>query len=492
MQITLSKSKYLIGLRCPKLLWCHYNARELIPPTDEATQAIFDQGHEVGDLAKKRYPKGVEVKWENGFNQTLKLTKEWVQQKKTIFEASFVYKNTYCRVDILLPINDEWDIIEVKSGTKVKDEHYHDVAFQRYCLEGAGLKIRQCHLMHINNEYVKHGKIDPHHIFTCKDISEEVTGLLSTVEENIRKMVAIIQSKTIPLPTLGVECTDPKTCDVCLTGLPENNVTQLYRIGNRAYSLINQNIFLIQHIPDDFVLNDKQQIQKKCTLINKPSIQKTAIHKFLEHFQYPLHFLDFETVNPAIPLFDGTRPYQQIPFQFSLHIVKKRGDKSQLVEFLADSPSDPRSEVLQALKAIGPTGTVIAYNMIFEKNVLSDLLKVYPCEKWISSVIERLDDLIIPFRNFWYYHPAQHGSCSIKAVLPALTGRSYEHLEVNKGDQAAREFLAMMYQGGKKDMKKLRAALRDYCKQDTEGMIEIFDVLEKATVDATSERRECN
>lgn len=497
MHITLSKSRYLIGLRCPKLLWCHFHAPKLIPPIDASTQALFDQGHEVGNLAKERHPDGVEVEWEKGFEYTLKRTKELVQQKKTIFEASFAYKNAYCRVDILQPTDDGWDIIEVKSGTKVEEEHFHDVAFQRSCLEGNGIKVRRCHLMHINNEYVKHGKINPERIFTCEDITEEVTALLPNVEEHMQGMFAIIQSKTISQPKLGIECIDPKTCDVCLKDLPENNVTELYRLGNKAYLLLQQNIFLISEVPDDFILTDKQQIQKKCLLTQKPHLEKNALHDFLKQLHYPLYFLDFETINPAIPLFDGTRPYQHIPFQLSLHIVPKKGDKPEHVTFLADDAQDPRQAVLQTLKAIGSTGTVIAYNVAFEKSVLSDLLEAFPQEKWISSVIDRLNDLIIPFRNFWYYHPAQHGSCSIKAVLPALTGKSYAHLEVSKGDQAAREFLAMMYKGNQraygswskkseknslenKDKNKLRAALLEYCKQDTEGMMEILKVLEKA------------
>lgn len=479
MPFTLSKSKYLVGLRCPKLLWCYYHAPQLIPSLDKATQALFDQGHDVGNIAKKRYPNGIEIMWVNGFEQTLQKTQELVKQKKILFEASFQHKNAYCRNDILFPVGDAWDIIEVKSSTKVEDEHVHDVAFQRYCLEGTGLKVRHCYLLHINNTYVKQGEIDAQKLFICENITEQVAQLVPTVEKNIQALIAILQCPTMPHPILGTGCLDPKECPVCLCDLPDDNVTTLYSLGKKAYELINNHIILIRELSDDFPLSDKQQIQKESLLAGKPHIQRNALLKFLQKLRYPLHFLDFETVNPAIPLFDGTRPYQQIPFQFSLHIRRSVRSKPEHIAFLADGPEDPRPALLQALRSIMHSGTVLAYNMSFEKSILRDLCGAFPQETWLSSVIDRLDDLIIPFRNFSYYHPAQHGSCSIKAVLPALTGRSYTHLEISKGDQAAREFLAMTYKKGEtKDKKKLRQALLDYCKQDTEGMIEIVNVLE--------------
>ena len=476
--ITLSKSKFMSGLACPKLLWCLFNAPDLVPPFDEATQALFDQGHEVGGLAKKRYPDGVEVDWNVGFEHTIVRTKELLKLKKSIFEASFKFKNAYCRVDILACVDGEWDIIEVKSASKVKDEHYCDVAFQKYCLEGAGVHVRNCHLMHVNTEYVRKGDINPEQILIIEDITEEVTKILPEIDDKLKEMLKIIGSPKMPRPELGTECVDPSKCPVCMKDLPENNVTELYWLGKKAYPLLNKNIMLIKDLPADFKLNEKQLIQKAAVLSGKTCVDKKAITDFLKTLKYPLYFLDFETVNPAIPLFDGTRPFQNIPFQLSLHIIKKAGEKPEHVEFLADNAEDPRSQVVETLKAIGQEGTILAYNMGFEKAVIEDLQEAFPKEKWLHSIIDRMDDIILPFRNFWYYHPKQHGSCSIKAVLPALTNKSYEHLEVSKGDEAARKFLTMTYKEKKTD-NKLRKALLEYCKQDTEGMVEILNVLEK-------------
>jgi len=454
-----------------------FNAPEKLPPIDEATQALFDQGHEVGDFAKKLYPVGVEVPF--GKN-SVKITEDLLGKRVPIFEASFAYKNAYCKTDILVPVDkDEWDLIEVKSSSSVKEEHIADTAFQLYCLAGAGLKIRRIHLMHINNEYVRHGSIDPKKLFTAQDITPEATEILPTIEDKIGEQLAIIQGP-MPEPALGTECLAPKDCPVHSADLPE--VLELYRIGKKAYELTEQGIKLIQDIPTDFELNDKQRIQRDAAVTGKAHIEPAQIKKFLKELKYPLYLLDFEAVNPAIPLFDGTSPFQAIPFQLSLHIVEKPATKPKHVEFLADGPEDPRSGIVEALKAIGPKGTILAYNMSYEKRVIEDLAEAFPKQKHLKPLIERFNDPIIPFRNFWYYDPQQHGSNSIKAVLPALTGRSYAHLEVSTGDEAARKFLQMTYKGKQMsagEKAALRKALLIYCKQDTEAMIEILGVLEK-------------
>lgn len=481
--IILSKSKYMMGLKCPKLLWCAFNAPEMIPPADAETQARFDQGHDVGGWAKKRYPEGAEVEFEKGFEHTLKKTAEIVKQKKTIFEASFSGKNTYCRVDILVPFAEEWDIIEVKQTTQVKEEHIDDVAFQRSCLEAAGLHVRRCHLMHINNEYVRQGAIDPEQLFCIEDISEQVEDAMQNVEENIKRFIEVIKSKEMPDPEFGTECLEPKNCEVCSQGIPKNSVLELDRIGKKGYELVNRGVTLITELKGDENLTEKQKTQAKCAKTGEPHIEKGEIKRFIEGLRYPLHMLDFETVNPAMPLFDGTRPYQHIPFQMSLHVIGKQGDEAEHFEFLADGPDDPRKGIVAALKSIKPEGTVLAYNMSFERSVIADLQAAFPEEKWLRGISERLDDLIIPFRNYWYYHPDQHGSASIKKVLPALTGHGYDGLEISQGGQASREFLEMTYKGKEMsghEKERIRQALLDYCKQDTEAMIEVLSVLQKA------------
>jgi len=477
--ITISKSKFIQGLSCPRYLWYIFNAPEKLPPIDEATQALFDQGHEVGEYSKKLYPGGIEIP--HDYNSVEK-TKELLKKRVPLFEASFAYKNSYCKADILVPVGkDEWDLYEVKSSASLKEEHIPDIAFQLYCIQGAGVKIRHTHLMHINNEYVRKGDIEPKKLFAIEDTTDAALTVAPTIEDLINGMLKVIQSPKAPEPELGTECLDPGECPVCLNDLPKNNVTELYCFGKKAYPLLNHGTVLIKDVPDSD-LNEKQLIEKNTVVTKKPHIEPKPIKKFLEKLTYPLYLLDFETVNPAIPLFDNSSPYQQVPFQLSLHVLQKQDGKPEHYEFLADSPDDPRPEVVEALRAIGPKGTVLAYNMSFERRVLEDLLEVFPKEKWLQSVIDRLEDLIVPFRSFSYYDPKQQGSCSLKAVLPALTGKGYEHLEISQGDDAARKFLETTYKNkpmSPGEKQALRKALLIYCGQDTSSMIDILKVLEK-------------
>ncbi|MCX6774542.1 MAG: DUF2779 domain-containing protein [DPANN group archaeon] len=479
--ITISKTNFLIGLSCPRYLWYVFNAPEKLPPIDEATQALFDQGHEVGEYSKKLYPDGIEIPRDY---DSIEKTRHLLKERVPLFEASFYHKNTYCKADILVPVGkDEWDLYEVKSSSSLKEEHIPDIAFQLYCIQGSDVKIRRTYLMHINNEYVRKGDIEPKKLFAVEDTADKVSEVLPTIESLVSGMLKVIQSPKEPEPELGTECLDPSECPVCLGDLPKHNVTELYCFGKKAYPLLNHGTVLIKDVPDND-LNEKQLIEKNTVVTKKPHIEPKPIKKFLEKLNYPLYLLDFETVNPAIPLFDDSSPYQQVPFQFSLHILQKQDGKPEHVEFLADSPNDPRPEVVEALRAIGPKGTVLAYNMSFERRVLEDLLEVFPKEKWLQSVIDRLEDLIVPFRSFSYYDPKQQGSCSLKAVLPALTGKGYAHLEISQGDDAARKFLETTYKNkkiSKEDKASMRRALLEYCSQDTSAMIDILKVLEKVT-----------
>ena len=473
---SISKSRYMDGLSCSKLLWCQFNAPELIPAFDDTTQAIMQQGQDVGAWAKKLYPEGVEI--ERG-RKSIEMTNDLLSKRVPLFEASFAFKNAYCKTDILVPVDaDEWDLIEVKSSTQVKEEHLQDVAFQKYCLEGAGLNVRKTKVMVINNEYVRKGEIDVSQLLKTEDVTEQVLAILPEVEDNLQLMLKVIQG-VMPKTEFGVTCKVPKECAVCSKELEGVEVAELYYVGAKAWPLVNAGIKKLSELPAEFKLNAKQEIQKTAVITGKPIVNKTAIKQFLQKLVYPLYLFDFETINPAIPLFDGSRPYQQIPFQLSMHIIKSSNAMPEHVEYLHDRTDDPRPAIVQALNAIGATGTVLAYNMSFEKRVIEDLEKLFPKEKWLHSIVERLQDLLVPFREFAYYHPAQHGSCSIKDVLPALIGTSYEGLEIKEGGMASQEYLRMTFGNvSSEEKQRIGKALLTYCGQDTQAMIDVLKALQ--------------
>lgn len=476
----LTKSKYMIGLQCPKTLWIMFNQPEQIPEVSAQTQNLFDQGHIVGDFAKKLFPDGIEIEQES-FQKNIKISKEMLSKRKPLFEAGFLSRNIFSRVDVLVPAGkNEWDIVEVKSSAKVKEEHVHDVSFQKYCYTKSGLKIRKCFLMHINKEYVRHGKINPTQLFAKEDITDNVDAAIKGISERIENILKIISDKNPPK-----HCSDFSTCpspDICWGFLPKNSVFKLYRGGKNCLELYNSGILAIKDIPPAFKLSASQQIQYKCEITNKSHVNKEEIKKFLSAREYPLHFLDFETYSIPIPLFDGVKPYQRIPFQFSLHIKQTDTSKLEHHSFLAEGIKDPRKKFMQTLKkVIGVKGSIIAYNEIFEKGILKEQAEVFPeYRKWVESLMPRFIDLLAPFRNFHYYHPEQEGSASLKKVLPAMTGRSYEYMEIAGGGDASALFLSTTT--GKlsnNEIKKIRKDLEKYCALDTEAMVLIVEELKR-------------
>jgi len=390
----------------------------------------------------------------------------------------------FSRADILKPVdNGRWDIIEVKSGTSVKDINIEDAAFQKYCWEQAGIPINRCYIICINNNYVKHGAIIPEDFFVINDITEKVAVNSESLADKIHSLLDVISSPRCPETSIGQHCSDPYPCALtpdCWEGLPEHNIFTLYYGGNKSYELYASGIYDIADIPADTKLNDKQRIQFNCIVNGDTHIDRDAIQGFLANLIYPLHYLDFETFSTAVPLFDGTRPYQNIPFQFSLHIQPEPGAVASHHEYLASPGIDPRPALLESLhQYIGPEGNVIAYNKSFEARVLSELGDAFPVyAEWTQNIIERLVDLIVPFRDFSYYHPSQMGSASLKKVLPALTGITYDNLAIGKGDDASLSFLEYAFGNAPPDNpEQLRKDLLIYCKQDTEGMVYIINKL---------------
>jgi hypothetical protein len=483
----ISKSKYLNGLQCHKLLWFYYNAKDQIPAFDAQTQAIFDQGHLVGELARKLYPNGIEIAGAaNDFGKILELSKQALSQRRPLFEAAFKSGNAYARADILNPVGkNDWEIIEVKGSTEVKDVNLHDLALQRYAYEGAGLSITKCFILHINNEYVRKGEVEPKKLFTKTDVTNEVGDLLRSVPSNLRIMQDVIRQKNVPDIEIGPHCSDPYGCplqEICWKFLPEDNPLTLYYFKKeKAFELIHDGHLDIQKLPPSVSLGDKQQIQIDALRTRKPYIDKVGIRDFIGRMEHPTYYLDFETFGTAIPLFDDIRPYEQIPFQYSLHVVEAEGKKPKHESFLADGTTDPRVEILKRLKKLlGDKGSIVAYNASFEKDKLKKACDVYPeYAKWYQSIELRFVDLLAPFKSFNYYHPDQHGSASIKAVLPALTGKSYEGLEIAEGGTASLEYLRVTFGDvDEKERQKVRCQLETYCALDTEGM---FLIVEKLT-----------
>ena len=482
----LTKSKYVLGLQCPRLLWKEVNDKANMPEPDLSAQQKFKVGNLVGELAKKLFPEGNDAS-NPDFNKNIELTKKFLKLRKPVFEAAIMIGNLDSRADILSPVGkDEWDILEVKSATEVKDINIQDVSFQKHVYQKAGLKIRKCFLIHLNNEYVKNGEIEPQELFIQADITQEAKSASIGIEDRIENMLKIINSAKMPITDIGPYCSDPYECvlnNECWEKVPKESVFDLYRMGKKAHELYGSGIKQIKDIPDGFKLTDKQKIQKECATNGKCNIDKEKISKFLKELKYPLYYLDFETINPAIPKYDGMKPYQRIGFQYSLHIQKEKGGKTQHFSFLAEGTDDPRPKFLQSLKEnLGKKGDIIVYNESFEKGVLKEHCEAFPEfeGEWLNkNILPRVKDLLTPFREFHYYDPKQCGSASIKAVLPVLSDLSYKQLEIGNGGDASVKYEIATYDPNitKEEEKKIRDALEKYCELDTLAEVKIVERL---------------
>lgn len=480
----LSKSDYTTGLECPGHLWMKFHDRENIPPHTPGVLKRFEQGHKVGELAKKLYPEGIDIDAEN-LALNLQKTKELLPKRKVLFEAALQVDNLYGRADILVPVGkEEWDVIEVKSSTKVDKKKSWDLSFQLYVYRKAGLKIRKCFLLLLNNQYVREKEIDVQKLFVKEDLTEEMEELQSEVPKNIEFLWSIVNSPTFPNSAEKNYCTIPKKCLVkeeCWGFLPENHVFHLYN-SRKSMELFEQGIHALKDVPDDVLKNDQQVIQLKCEKTGETHIEKNKIQTFLAGIEEPASYLDFETCSFAVPEFQGTRSYQRMPFQFSLHVIKN--SKQEHFEYLHDGKDDPRPKFLAALKEMLPaTGSVLVYFEGFEGSVLKELVKDFPeYTAWVDILLGRIVDLYKPFKDFWYYNPKQKGSASIKKVLPALVGKGYEGLDIKDGDCASIAYLDMTF--GKmiaEAKKKTREDLLRYCERDTEAMVWIVEELRKLT-----------
>lgn len=485
----ISKSSFIKGKQCLKSLYLQKKNPELQDPISEGQQAIFNIGHSVGELAQQLFPGGVMAAYDlpEGFMRSINKTKELIEQGSSIiYEAGLMHKITHCFVDILVKKNNKWSIYEVKSSTSVKEVNIYDAAFQYYVLSNLGLEIEDVSIVYINNQYIRKGDIDVQQLFSIESVFDRIITIQAVVKNLLSKQIEALQKPDKPNIDIGTHCFDPYNCNFmghCWKDVPDYSVFNISRLRKeRKFELYNNGILNTVDIPDEYPLNENQLIQVHADKTGELIINKQAISEFVDSLKYPLYFLDFETFNPAVPLYDFSKPYQQIVFQYSLHILNKPGGQLQHKEFLAQPTGDPRIPMIeQLINEIGKQGNIIVYNRGFETARLNEIARSFPkYEPAIQNMLTRIVDLMIPFQQKLYYSPEMKGSYSIKNVLPALVpGFSYDNLEINNGGNASLAFANLLNETDQQLVDKTRQNLLEYCKLDTLAMVEILKVLEK-------------
>ena len=423
--MTLSKSQYIRGLQCHKSLWLYKNKPELREAPDYAQESLFNTGHNVGELAKDLFPDGVEVEFNaSNFNGMISKTKELIDNgKKVIYEAAFSEDGIFAMADILVKNGDAWDMYEVKSSTQVKNVHINDAAIQWYALSKV-INLNHAYIMYINNKYVRNGDLNIKELFTIEDVTDIVLEKQDEIEPQLLEMETIL-GEGVPDIDIGAHCSDPYGCDFhghCWKHIPsQNSVFDISYAMGKQWKLYYQGILSIDDVPNDFHFGANASLQIKYHKSQEIKIDKPKIKEFLDTIEYPINFFDFETFQNAIPRFDNQRPYAQMPFQYSLHILHEDGILEHK-EFLGDENSDPRLPLAkQMLKDITPTGSIVAYSQGFEKGKIKDLANIFEeLSDNLLALNERFIDIAYPFQNRHYYHPKFNGRYSIKVVLPTL------------------------------------------------------------------------
>lgn len=447
----ISKSNYMNFLRHPAWLWIEKHDKSKIPSTDENTQAIFDAGHKFEPYAESLFPEGVALGF-NDYDEYLSLpqrTRDAIERgDKVLFQPRFEWQNFTCICDIVSFVGDkEVDLYEIKASTKVKPEHEFDLAFQTAVLEGAGLKVRTISVIYANKKYVRQGEIKADEITCTEDITEKV------------RAKGDLTAKYMPL---AFEVASRST-------MPDPNPDLAKLSSKKDWLKIYENI-----IPSE---------PKIWPSDTAPTIQHAEIRQFLDGLKYPLYFLDYETLMSLMPYFDGQRPYQQVPFQYSLHIIKSPDAELEWRDYLHRENSDPaRPLVEQLLKDIGTEGSVLVWYENFEKARNAELGEMMPeYKEAMEAINDRVIDLIIPFKKKWYDDPRCEGSASIKQVLPVLCPElSYKELGIQEGGSAQRLWMEAVLDGKRTDQKEqILADLVEYCKLDTLAMVNIYLTLRK-------------
>ena len=505
--VYLSKSKYTGLWQCPKIAWLRQYKPEAAT-TDEMVEARFVAGNMVGDLAMGLFGDFVEVTTYNGEKLDLpkmieKTVIEMEKGTENICEASFSYNGLYCAVDILKKDGDGWAIYEVKSSTKHmnddgsytddKEVYVADISYQKYVLEHCGVKVTGTYLVCLNGDYVFDGTLDLSQLFFISDVSDEVPAETLKIEPNLAIAEKVLTSDEEPDIDLGIYCKKPYDCSFwkyCSKNIPEQSVFKLYRLPSKKKFEYYHNGWityrdLIDNAP---ITNEKQLRQIEFALEDKGTyVNKTEIAVFMQSLSYPLYFLDFETMQPVIPEYVGTKPYAQVPFQYSLHYIEHEGGELKHKEFLAESGTDPRRALAERLCEDIPMNVcVTAYNKAFECTRIKELAETYPdLSEHLTNIRNNIVDLLVPFQSGWYYNKAMGGSFSIKSVLPAIfpddPSLNYHNLEgVHNGGEAMTIFPKIQHMSPE-DQKIARHNLLKYCELDTYAMVKVWQELVRVT-----------
>ena len=489
----LSKSDYMLYLKHPAWLWIKKNRRELIPPIDANLQARFDQGHEFEKYVEPLLAPLVRLGFDDFSayqllpNETLKA---WEHGAVNVAQGRYVHGQATCIVDVLCKQeNGSYKLIEIKSSTGQKAEHIFDLAFQKVVLDGAGFHVDKCELAIVNKDYVRNGDVEPTELVKFIDVTEKVLSKVENTKIRISKALETIKNPRMPDPKpedakLGSYSEWMKIREQIHPPLGGESIHYLpYMSADKASKLINDGVTQISDILDYSVLGKATQKYLRARDIGSRTLDTAKLKNFLSEIQYPLHFFDYETTQNLVPVWDNTKPYQQVTFQYSLHIQYEAGGKLDHFEYLHRDISNPIPHLLESLsQQIKPSGSVLVWYESFEKSRNSEMAAAYQTyTHFLEQLNSRIIDLMIPFSEEMVIDPRFMGSSSIKAVLPVFRPNlSYKDLNIQEGGSASRMWKQATFEPENEESRlQIYEDLTKYCERDTFAMVEIYDELLK-------------
>ena len=481
---SISKSQMMAGLQCPKRLWREVK-QSSSQPMSLTQQHILAQGQEVGRYARQQFANGVLIGAST--SEAISATQRAIASGSTcLFEAAFEFEGVFVRCDILQHVAAGWELIEVKSSSKPKDEHVWDVAIQTYVLRGLGLSVPAVKLMHLNTQTCCFPDLTD--LFAIADVTADVEALLPEIPVYLTQFNQYLSESAEPTLAIGKHCDAPNPCPFkpdCWQSVPEPSIFTIPRLDwKKKQTLVAANILAIADLPADYPLTNLQRSYVDGVMTQQAMVDQEAIASSLAELNYPIHFFDFETHNPAIPRFAPLKPYAPFPFQYSCHILHADGSL-EYRDYLHGDRSDPRPPLIAALLRDITAGSVVAYHKSFEASILRRLAQDFPGQAaCLASISDRLWDLEDIFK-YHYKHPGFRGSTSIKCVLPVLVPHlSYQDLAVQRGDQAQAVWDTMLSCSDEGSKAERMRDLRDYCRLDTLAMVEIYRALQALSVNS--------
>jgi hypothetical protein len=484
----LSKSRIMAALQCPKMLHFKVHHPEL-EETDAATLAAFDTGNRIGELARETYGTPDSVLLGYAYYQMREAGEETERllsggHRAPLFEATLQHEGVLVRVDVLVPEGEDgWRLVEVKASTRVKPEHLQDCAIQAWVCRGQGLNITGIGLAHVDSGFVYQGDGDYTGLLVEEDVTEEVEARLAEVPNWVAFAREAVAGPRPDVP-VGRHCNEPYACGFFAQCWPvdaEYPVHGLKGSKEKLAKLVEFGYRDIREVPAGMLRAPGHQRIHAVTVSGEPEVKEPA-REFVRALPYPRYYLDFETIGPAVPVWEGTRPYAPLPIQWSLHIEHETGEieHREFLDVSGEPPMRPLAESM--IRALGSQGPILMYTG-YEKGVIDKLANAFPdLAEDLHAVIERLVDLH-PVMKENYYHPKMLGSWSLKAVLPTIApDMNYSELEeIQEGTAASAAFLEAIHPETSEQRKEfLRQRMLEYCRFDTEAMVRLVRFLSAA------------